>query len=76
MSGRWAATTKKQYNNFLFQPFVNYNFGKTGTYLTFSPIVTANWKNGDWVVPLGGGIGQIFKIFGKQPVKHYAAGVL
>ena len=59
---------KDQFNNFLFQPFVNYNFGKTGTYLTFSPIATANWKNGDWVVPLGGGIGQIFKIFGKQPV--------
>jgi len=56
------------YNNFLLQPFCNYNFGKTGTYLTFAPIATANWKTGDWVVPLGGGVGQIFKIFGKQPV--------
>jgi hypothetical protein len=59
---------EKAYNNFLLQPFVNYNFGKTGTYLTSAPIATANWKTGDWVVPLGGGIGQIFKVFGKQPV--------
>lgn len=56
------------YNYFLLQPFCNYNFGKTGTYLTTSPIITADWKTGDWVVPLGGGIGQIFKVFGKQPV--------
>jgi len=56
------------YNNFLLQPFINYNFGKTGTYLTSSPIATANWKTGQWVVPLGGGIGQIFRMFGKLPV--------
>jgi hypothetical protein len=59
---------KEQYNNFLIQPFVNYNFGKTGTFLTSAPIATANWRTGDWVVPLGGGVGQIFKIFGKQAV--------
>jgi len=58
----------EQYNNFLLQPFVNYNFGKTGTFLTFSPIATANWRTGDWVIPLGGGLGQIFKLFGKQAV--------
>jgi hypothetical protein len=57
-----------KYNNFLIQPFVNYNFGKTGTYLVTSPIITANWRTGDWVVPLGGGIGQIFKMFGTQAV--------
>jgi len=59
---------EKKYNNFLLQPFLNYNFGKTGTYLSTAPILTANWRTGDWVVPLGGGMGQIFKIFGKQPV--------
>jgi len=59
---------KDSYDNFLLQPFVNYNFGKTGTYLTSSPIVTANWKTGQWIVPLGGGVGQIFRIFGKLPV--------
>lgn len=56
------------YNNFLLQPFLNYNF--PGFYLTSSPIITANWKadSGDqWTVPLGGGIGKIFHI-GKLPV--------
>jgi hypothetical protein len=59
---------RTKYNNFLIQPFVNYNFGKTGTYLVTSPIITANWRTGDWTVPLGGGMGQIFKVFGTQPV--------
>lgn len=57
------------YNNFLLQPFVNYNFAE-GFYLTSAPIVTANWKasNDDrWTVPLGGGIGKIYHI-GRLPV--------
>ena len=57
------------YNNFLLQPFLNYNF-PDGLYLTSSPIVTANWKaDGDdrWTVPLGGGVGKIFHL-GKLPV--------
>jgi len=57
------------YNNFLLQPFVNYNFPQ-GFYLTSAPIVTANWKasNDDrWTVPLGGGVGKIFHM-GKLPV--------
>ena len=58
----------KRYNNFTTQLFCNYNFGKTGTYLVSSPIITANWRTGQWVVPIGGGAGQVFKIFGKQPV--------
>jgi hypothetical protein len=57
------------YNNFLLQPFLNYNFPE-GLYLTSSPIITANWKadsDDRWTVPLGGGIGKIFH-FGKLPV--------
>ena len=57
------------YNNFLLQPFVNYNF-PAGFYLTSAPIVTTNWKasNDDrWTVPLGGGVGKIFHM-GKLPV--------
>lgn len=63
-----GGSDKKKYNNFLLQPFINYNFGNTGTYLVSGPIITANWRTGDWVVPVGGGMGQIFKIFGKQTV--------
>jgi hypothetical protein len=57
------------YNNFLLQPFVNYNF-PAGFYFTFAPIVTANWKaenDNRWTVPLGGGVGKIFHI-GRLPV--------
>ena len=62
-------------NLFTFQPFVNYNFDK-GWYLTFSPIITADWEapsGQEWTVPLGGGIGKIFKI-GSQAMNaqvHY-----
>ena len=62
-------------NQFLFQPFVNYNFPEhPGRYLTFAPVVTANWEadGGKWVIPLGLGIGQIMR-FGKQPVNLQAS---
>jgi len=63
-------------NQMLIQPFVNYNFpDKPGRYLTFAPIITANWEadSGDtWTVPLGGGIGQIIK-WGKTPVNLQAS---
>lgn len=58
-----------KYNNFLLQPFVNYNL-PGGTYLTFAPIVTANWEaesGNQWTVPLGGGVGKIFHL-GRLPV--------
>ena len=58
-------------NMFLFQPFINYNFpDKPGRYLTFAPIITANWEadsSNTWTVPPGLGIGQGTR-FGKQPV--------
>jgi hypothetical protein len=56
-------------NQMLVQPFLNYNF-EGGTYLTTSPIITANWQadSGDtWTVPLGGGVGHIFHL-GKLPL--------
>ncbi len=56
-------------SSFLFQYFVNYNF-KGGFYLTSAPIITANWEaasGNKWVIPVGGGIGKIFRI-GKMPL--------
>jgi hypothetical protein len=58
-----------KYNNFLLQPFLNYNL-PGGLYLTSSPVVTANWEASGsqrWTVPVGGGIGKIFH-FGRLPV--------
>ncbi len=56
-------------NAMLVQPFVNYNL-PNGWYLVSSPIITANWEaasGNTWSVPLGGGVGKIFRI-GNQPV--------
>ena len=54
---------------FLSQIFANYNM-KKGWFLTTQPIFTANWEaesGQQWTVPVGGGIGRVYKI-GKQPV--------
>jgi hypothetical protein len=55
-------------NQFLAQAFINYNLPR-GWYLTSSPIITADWKQAgsdQWTVPLGAGVGKIFKV-GKFP---------
>ena len=57
----------------LFQYFINYNL-PGGAYLTTSPVITANWEadsGNRWTVPLGGGIGKIFRL-GKLPVNAQA----
>jgi hypothetical protein len=68
----WASvgdSDDQKINQMLIQPFVNFNFPKAW-YLTFSPIITANWKadksSDIWTVPLGGGVGKVFRI-GKLP---------
>ena len=64
VAGPWDRTRVSQ---FLAQPFLNYNF-PDGTYLTSSPIVTANWvarPSQQWIVPLGGGVGKVFKFEGQ-----------
>jgi hypothetical protein len=51
------------------QYFVNYNLPEAW-YLSSSPILTFDWKapaSEAWVVPVGGGVGRIFKI-GKLPL--------
>ena len=56
-------------NQFLIEPFVNYNL-KGGWYLITDMIVTANWNapsDQRWTIPLGGGVGKLFKI-GNQPI--------
>jgi hypothetical protein len=66
----WAVGGPSQnVNQTLLQPFVNYNF-PSGWYLVSSPIMTANWSapsSQRWSIPIGGGIGKIFKIDG-QPM--------
>lgn len=58
-------------NQSLIEPFANYNLDK-GWFLITDIIITANWEapsNQTWTVPLGGGIGRIYKI-GNQAVNN------
>lgn len=58
-------------NQTLIEPFLNYNLDK-GWFLLTDLVVTANWEaasNQTWTVPLGGGVGRIYKI-GKQAVNN------
>jgi len=65
----FAGSGQQDINLFTFQPFINYNM-KGGWYLTTAPIITANWEadsDNKWTIPIGGGVGKIFRI-GKQPL--------
>ena len=67
MNNQWsfAGWGDKPVNSLLLQPFINYNFPQ-GWYVSTAPILTANWKAdkaGDvWTIPLGGGVGKLFKL--------------
>jgi hypothetical protein len=64
-----SSNSDPSYNQFLLQPFINYNL-PGGLYLTTSPVVTADWEadsDDRWTVPLGGGVGKIVR-FGRLPV--------
>jgi hypothetical protein len=74
----WAGTGKhginepgdQGYNQMTLNPFVYYNIGKTGWYIISSPVITSDWvakSDNRWIVPVGGGIGRLFKI-GSQPI--------
>lgn len=67
---------REDINQLLLQPFINYNFpAHPGRYLSFSPVVTADWKASsgeEWTVPVGLGIGQVLKL-GRLPVNLQAA---
>lgn len=71
VSNVWSTggSGEQDINLFTWQYFVNYNLDN-GWYLTTAPIMTANWEADSdhrWTVPIGGGVGKLFKI-GKQPI--------
>jgi hypothetical protein len=68
------SATSPAYNNGTMQPFLNYNL-KSGMYFTSSPLMTVNWNargSQQWTVPMGGGVGKIFR-FGRLPVNMQVA---
>ena len=69
-----AGWGKNNVNSFLIEPFVNYNL-PNHWYLVSAPIMTANWaaaKGGDvWTVPLGGGVGKLFRLGQVLPLEGH-----
>jgi hypothetical protein len=66
MNNQWsvAGWGSGHVNQMLIQPFVNYNLPDRW-YLVSAPIMTADWaaKGSDvWTVPLGGGVGKLFRL--------------
>jgi len=60
---------REDVNQLIVQPFFNYNLPQ-GWFLVSSPVISANWEADSderWTVPVGGGVGRVFKI-GQQPV--------
>lgn len=65
----FAGSGDQDINQFLFQPFINYNL-PDGWYITSSPVITANWnaEKDHWSVPLGAGVGKILMFAGWPPL--------
>jgi hypothetical protein len=62
-------------NQFLIQPFINYNLDD-GWYLVSEPAFVANWEaksDQRWTAQIGGGFGRLFPI-GEQPINLRAQG--
>jgi hypothetical protein len=55
-----TSVTGKRVNTLLIEPFVFYNLPE-GWFLTYRPLITADWTadRNRWTVPLGGGFGRI-----------------
>lgn len=61
----FAGSGEKDINLFTWQYFINYNL-EDAWYLTSAPIITADWEEKSserWTVPVGGGVGKLFKLF-------------
>lgn len=59
---------RKDVNQLLLEPFINYNLDK-GWYLLTDMVLIANWdadSDNRWTIPLGGGVGKMFEIGGQK----------
>src|ERR1700735_4460048 len=69
ISNAFAGENHTHVNEMTLNPFLFYNM-KRGWYFFSSPVITSDWtqsRSHRWTVPVGGGIGRVFKI-GKQPL--------
>jgi hypothetical protein len=64
INNEFAGVNHVHENSMTMNGFLFYNF-KHGWYVASTPVVTADWtaqRNKRWTVPVGGGVGKIFKI--------------
>jgi hypothetical protein len=69
ISQMWAGNGKERINELTVEPIVYYNMAH-GWYLVSTPVATAQWAEvgrNVWTVPVGGGLGRLFKV-GSQPI--------
>ncbi|WP_263381398.1 neuromedin U [Granulicella arctica] len=69
LNNQFAGLHHQHVNLMTFNPFLFYNLPR-GWYVISSLVITADWtksRSDRWTVPLGGGVGRVFKI-GAQPV--------
>jgi len=62
-------SNRHEVNKGLLQYFIVRQLGN-GLYINSAPVITVNWKADEgqrWIVPLGGGIGKLFRL-GKLPI--------
>jgi len=60
----FAGWGNKDFNQFLIQPFLHYNFSR-GWYLSTAPLITGNFSassGNHWTVPVGAGGGKVWRV--------------
>jgi hypothetical protein len=73
INNQFAGVNHVHENSMTINWFAFYNM-KRGWYVLTTPIVTADWtaeRSKRWTVPVGGGVGKLFKI-GRQPLNARA----
>lgn len=73
LSNEFAGINHKYINSMTLNSFLFYNM-RGGWYFVSTPVITADWtasRNSRWTVPVGGGVGRVFKL-GAQPLNARA----
>jgi len=73
LSNQFAGINHKHIDSMTLNSFLFYNMSH-GWYFVSTPVVTADWtasRNNRWTVPVGGGVGRVFKL-GAQPLNARA----
>ena len=73
LSNQFAGVNHKHVDSMTLNPFLFYNMPH-GWYFVSTPIMTADWtasRSNRWTVPVGGGVGRVFKL-GAQPLNARA----